>query len=513
MRLKDNEPLYNYLKNNYYQLRNLGGLFAWQSFGSKQLDKIEELDLKNFKDIRGIEQLGKLKKICLKDPSDLKLLYNCANLQKIEIELSEDSRIDYDSLIELSNQKKVYIYGRGVKNIAPSQVKDFGDNTLISYYEEERLNKVQFGQVQERLAEITSLITPEMKDYDKAKIIYENLLKEEFIYDNNFKKDIGNQDLNKTMYGPLILNKGNCVGISLALDTALKNVGLQASICKGWLAKEPKEGYLHQWNQVMIEGNWYNMDLTCDYNKIIKQFFLKSDNDEYWAKYHCVKKDDKLDKHFPCNSNLFDHVIIDDLKNNQEIMMLKRQKNEELAKDRELDSLRLENYRQSVLAWYDENPDIRFESNFAFYKQFDGDCYCRHQLCIKNDEGICFPVLEGDFLYDDQFQIVMDIMVRDFTERNKPEDEDIEVKEEKNMAEQEAKATVRVTPESENSLQIEGLDSSVAWQYKEQIPMIAKEEKFQRSLTKKGNNTGTINGILIVLGVLILGIILAILVF
>lgn len=68
------------------------------------------------------------------------------------------------------------------------------------------------------------------------------------------------------MYGPLVEGKGVCSGIASALETVLQNAGLDAVACGGWANTKPTAGDAHQWNQVKVDGQWYNLDLTNDYD-------------------------------------------------------------------------------------------------------------------------------------------------------------------------------------------------------------------------------------------------------
>ncbi len=329
-KLKENIELYNYLLQNYstihYKLEQLFG----HSFPYKQLDldNIEELKIKGIHNLSGIEELKNLKKIEISDISDLSALEKCPNLTSIKCHLP-DQDIDIKSLIRIStfkNIQKVEFYGRGVKSITSEQAKQFGTNTIISYDELAQLTPEQFSKVQTRLSEIQSLITKEMTEIEKVETIYKNLLPLDFEYDYaNHSTGSNGYLINNTMYGPLVENKGVCFGIASALETALKNAGLDAVSCGGWANTHPTAGDSHQWNQVKVDGEWYNLDLTNDFDKKNWRFFMKSDTNYDWATCHYADKEDKYEPTHDCTSTKYDEIYKENQKE-KEIRELRKQR-------------------------------------------------------------------------------------------------------------------------------------------------------------------------------------------
>lgn len=62
------------------------------------------------------------------------------------------------------------------------------------------------------------------------------------------------------LYGGLVEGKSICAGYALILNEALKSVGIKSQYVEGY----PEKGYGHAWNQVQIDGKWYNVDPTWD---------------------------------------------------------------------------------------------------------------------------------------------------------------------------------------------------------------------------------------------------------
>ena len=99
----------------------------------------------------------------------------------------------------------------------------------------------------------------------------------------------------------LITGKTICKGYSNILKEILYYLGID---CKVISATGSYGG--HAWNQVFLDGKWYNCDLTNDYDFILSglrcMFFLKSDdNFDRYEKYPKLKTE-KVD----CNESVSD---------------------------------------------------------------------------------------------------------------------------------------------------------------------------------------------------------------
>ena len=311
--LSKNIELYNYLKENYstthYRFKKIfGHLFPYKKL---DLGSISELKLDGVQNLSGIEELKGLTNLEVKGASNLAPIEECSNLSSVKCILP-DTMMDTSILERISKMecmRNAEFYGRGVKSITSEQALNFGESSKISYEQSSKLNLKQFSQVQKRLEEIQSLITPEMTDIQKVETIYGNLLSQDFQYDyeNDTSKSNGYL-INDTMYGPLVENKGVCSGVASALATALQNAGLDAVACGGWADKKVSAGNAHQWNQVKVDNEWYNLDLTNDFDKESWHFFMKSDNNRDWAECHYVDKEDKSEPIHDCTSTKYDII-------------------------------------------------------------------------------------------------------------------------------------------------------------------------------------------------------------
>ena len=339
-KLYKNKELYDYLEKNYstffYRFEHLfGHMFPYKKL---DLDKVTNLKISGVSYIFGIEELKNLKKIEINNISNFSALEKCSNIKEIRFILP-DNNIDIDSLERISKLEGLTsfeLYGRGLKNINSEEVKKISDITRMSYDELSlfSFNPEQFSKIQKRYEEIHSLITSDMTEFDIVKTIYKNLLIKDFKYDfNSGEKGSNGFRINNTMYGPLVENKGVCVGISQALEYALKNEGIDAVSCGGWLNTKAAAGDMHQWNQVKVDGKWYNLDLTNDFDRKIWKYFMKSDKDPDWSECHYRDLDDKYEDNHECTSTLYDNLFKE--KSNEEIINELKEQQELLQKEKE----------------------------------------------------------------------------------------------------------------------------------------------------------------------------------
>lgn len=94
----------------------------------------------------------------------------------------------------------------------------------------------------------------------------------------------GHGNSTRSLKGALMQGKAVCVGYALVLKCCLEYIGIEAKELCGYCYGNPKFG--HAWNQVKIDGKWYNTDLTWDYIDI-----------RYGNKLeYCLVSDEKFEK-------------------------------------------------------------------------------------------------------------------------------------------------------------------------------------------------------------------------
>ena len=102
---------------------------------------------------------------------------------------------------------------------------------------------------------------------EKAKFVHDYLINHsEYDYTLN----------SKTMYDLLINGKGTCGSYALSFKDAMDKLGIECTVVL-------TDDLSHCWNQIKIDGKWYNVDVTWDENYSINgtadsTLFRKSDS-------------------------------------------------------------------------------------------------------------------------------------------------------------------------------------------------------------------------------------------
>lgn len=116
------------------------------------------------------------------------------------------------------------------------------------------------------------------------------------------------------LHGGLVEGKAICAGYALILHEALKYVGIKSQYVIGFIPRD--DG--HAWNQVQIDGKWYNADPTWDSSTIqlygIYEYMLL--NDEEFNKTHGKFSLERTKTEHKCKSK-FDYSKIQGLSPNQ----------------------------------------------------------------------------------------------------------------------------------------------------------------------------------------------------
>lgn len=115
------------------------------------------------------------------------------------------------------------------------------------------------------------------------------------------------------LYGGLIEGKAICAGYALILHEALKYIGMKSQYVGGY---GPRGG--HAWNQVQIDGKWYNADPTWDSKsyQVSKKYKYMLLNDEEFDMSHGEFSSGRTKTYHKCKSK-FDYSKIQGLSPNQ----------------------------------------------------------------------------------------------------------------------------------------------------------------------------------------------------
>lgn len=105
---------------------------------------------------------------------------------------------------------------------------------------------------------IAEVIKPGMGDYDKELALHDWLVNHAQYDLANFQADTV-PDPEYTPYGVLVLGTGVCQSYASAFQLLADRVGLESHMVTG-----TGNGAPHSWNQVRVDGVWYNLDVTWD---------------------------------------------------------------------------------------------------------------------------------------------------------------------------------------------------------------------------------------------------------
>jgi transglutaminase-like putative cysteine protease len=114
-------------------------------------------------------------------------------------------------------------------------------------------------------------------EYDKVKAVYDYIcsnVKYDHVHENNshYYKD-------STAYAALVEKYASCQGYAVAVFRLLKELGVECRIVTGTGTNNQGEDEYHAWNEVQVDGEYYNIDATWDAGKDNYQYFLIKDEE------------------------------------------------------------------------------------------------------------------------------------------------------------------------------------------------------------------------------------------
>lgn len=152
------------------------------------------------------------------------------------------------------------------------------------------MDKDKYERIYNKMQHLIKGISPHDSEKMRFKEVYTRLAKY-LTYDNKVAKVVIKMDeaaiendekviAARNLEGAILEGRCVCVGFAEALKQTLSLVGIESELCD---SKFDKDDVGHTYNQVKIEGKWYNVDLTMDYENIRKgirpKYCLKSDKD------------------------------------------------------------------------------------------------------------------------------------------------------------------------------------------------------------------------------------------
>lgn len=234
-----------------------------------------------------------LKKIMKKDKSIV------AEDGVLHLEIKNASELSNDELDELSEKNNLDIVMND-ENLSYAQEKPYSvaEYRICRAVIDELINGIEFGNE---------------NDLDREKKIFGQVIKRlanhmSYDYPAINDKEIEREIISRNMYGGLIDGKCVCAGYAEIVRNVFSCLGIDAIYVSGSEEAKENDAYYvvdgkkykeggHAWNQIKLDGVWYNMDLTWDRDKIFAgkepQFLLKSDKDFYHDKYRPISHKSK----------------------------------------------------------------------------------------------------------------------------------------------------------------------------------------------------------------------------
>ncbi|MBP7187774.1 MAG: hypothetical protein KBA55_13665 [Ruminococcus sp.] len=239
-------------------------------------------------------------------------------------QLSDKEKAVYEALYRGISDKKEFIllpyeidgdtYSRVYCMLEKQEGKFFYLGS--SYYTADKLREAQIvyrdgiDRADEKIAELENAEKEAVSYVDNYSGDYEKVMAiNDYIVKNCEYVSGADVEYSPTAYGCLVEKAANCEGYAKAFDMIAADAGIESQLITGITDK----GENHAWNQVKVDGEWYNIDVTWadtdDGDEVRRAYFLCDDAD--FLKTHTA--DDKYIKPMKCDSQKHNYYIKNDL--------------------------------------------------------------------------------------------------------------------------------------------------------------------------------------------------------
>jgi hypothetical protein len=178
-----------------------------------------------------------------------------------------------------SNDYIHYVVSRYSYTSKQTKSNGMSFNFKVTYLE----NKAQTAYVKSEVKKILAqIIKPDMNEYQKEKAIHDYIVSH-IAYDTSL--------INYSAYAALSKGKTVCQGFALLTYRMLEEVGITNRIVEGYAG-----GKTHAWNEVQLEGKWFQLDTTWDdpvpfvKGRVLYTYFnvtsAELQKDHTWTKSH-----------------------------------------------------------------------------------------------------------------------------------------------------------------------------------------------------------------------------------
>lgn len=260
--------------------------------GVEDFNKLKDINMDGMKIIIPYSKLNNYDREIL---NSYKIVLQIDNVSELSLDdlnnlsLYSVSEIIVGQICYLSSYFMPYFERIGEKfNIDPMNQLCIEKQALIS---NDNYSLEEYSIVYNELKNIVDGIDFELDDVSKFKVIYERIInKINYDFDGVETTKLSNQNL----LGGLVNNLCVCEGYAKILQQALSLVGIESIVVGG---NGEKEDGGHIWNQVKIDGVWYNADAAYDSIEVHKgnemSLCLVDDSSVYKTDYLIANKCDK----------------------------------------------------------------------------------------------------------------------------------------------------------------------------------------------------------------------------
>jgi hypothetical protein len=134
-------------------------------------------------------------------------------------------------------------------------------------------------EVDKKVAEIFEKLSvgESSSEYEKVQAVYDYIcsnVKYDYVHKNNshYYRD-------STAYAALVQNYASCQGYAVAVFRLLKELGVECRVVTGIGTNAQGEDEFHAWNEVLVDGEYYNIDATWDAGKECYDYFMMKDEE------------------------------------------------------------------------------------------------------------------------------------------------------------------------------------------------------------------------------------------
>lgn len=133
---------------------------------------------------------------------------------------------------------------------------------MATYLAEDESQNAEIVYVVEHF--ISEYIKPEMTDFEKEIQIIKYLVATVDYDVNELNNDDPHINDSYRAYGALVNGKAVCSGYAKAFDLLAKSCGLSTTVVTGTAVNSDNQNGAHAWNQIYLDGDWYNVDVTFE---------------------------------------------------------------------------------------------------------------------------------------------------------------------------------------------------------------------------------------------------------